>query len=329
MGPPDVIAFGPVPSRRLGRSLGINNIPPKACTYSCVYCQVGPTAVTEIAPRAFYPPEDIRRSVEARLKTLAGRGEGVDWLTFVPDGEPTLDANLGESIERLRPLGIPIAVITNSSLVWRAEVRSALCKADWLSLKVDTTDPGLWGRVNRPDPALGLDTILDGLSRLAADFRGTLTTETMLVSGINDTRESLAGVADYLASVAPAVAYLAVPTRPPAEPGVRPPDEETLTRAYQQLAARLPRVEYLIGYEGDAFASTGRIEDDLLAVAAVHPLREEAVHALLAKAGADWSTIERLLAAGALRCVEYQGHRFYHRTLRRPPPSAEGQPDAG
>jgi wyosine [tRNA(Phe)-imidazoG37] synthetase (radical SAM superfamily) len=314
-----MIAFGPVPSRRLGRSLGINNIPPKACSYSCVYCQVGPTAVTETAPRAFYPPETILSSVADRLEALARRGEGVDWLTFVPDGEPTLDASLGETINLLRPLGVPIAVITNGSLLWREEVRAVLHKADWLSVKVDATDPDLWRRVNRPDAHLRLDAILAGISRFAADYRGTFTTETMLVAGVNDNPEAIEGVADYLATLGPSIAYLALPTRPPAEPDVRPPDELVLARAYQVMSARLPRVEYLIAYEGDAFASTGRAEDDILAVAAVHPLREDALSVLLAKAGADWHVVERLIAEGTLRLVEYQGHRFYQRTLSRPP----------
>jgi hypothetical protein len=96
---------------------------------------------------------------------------------------------------------------------------------------------------------------------------------------------------------------------------VRPPNEAALARAYQGLSARLPRVEYLIAYEGDDFGSTGRVEDDILAVAAVHPLREEALRALLAKSGAEWTTVKRLLSAGALRLVEYDGHRFYTRRV--------------
>jgi wyosine [tRNA(Phe)-imidazoG37] synthetase (radical SAM superfamily) len=324
-----MIAFGPVPSRRLGRSLGINNIPPKACSYSCVYCQVGPTAVTETAPRAFYPPEEILRSVEDRLNLLARRGEGVDWLTFVPEGEPTLDARLGETIDLLRPLGVPIAIITNSSLLWREDVRAALQKANWLSVKVDATDPDLWRRVNRPDAHLSLDAILTGISRLAAGYRGTFTTETMLVAGVNDSPDAIGAVADYLETLSPSVAWLAIPTRPPAETWVSPPDDATLARACQSLSARLPRVEYLIAYEGDAFASSGRVEDDILAVAAVHPLREEALHALLAKAGAEWQVVERLMAEGVLRLVEYQGHRFYQRTLPRAHRHGAGGPTSG
>ena len=118
-----MLVFGPVPSRRLGRSLGINNIPPKACSYSCIYCQVGPTRAAEIIPRVFYAPQRIRREVEARLAQVRERGEAVDYLTFVPDGEPTLDVNLGETIGLLRPLDVPIAVISNASV--HEVVRSA------------------------------------------------------------------------------------------------------------------------------------------------------------------------------------------------------------
>lgn len=311
-----MITFGPVPSRRLGRSLGINNIPPKACSYSCVYCQVGPTRAPESGPRAFYPSKEIVRSVADRLEALAQRGEPVDWLTFVPDGEPTLDANLGETIDQLRAFGIPIAVISNASLTWRDDVRTTLAKADWLSLKVDAADPAVWRRVNRPHPELGLDRILDGIARLASDYRGTLTTETMLLAGVNDTAESVGDVAGFLGRVAPAVAHLAVPTRPPAESYVRPPDETALVRAYELFRARVPRVEYLIGDEGSRFASAGPIESELLAITAVHPLREEALRIVLANARAQWSVVERLLTAGALRRVEYLGQRFYVRTLQ-------------
>jgi wyosine [tRNA(Phe)-imidazoG37] synthetase (radical SAM superfamily) len=311
-----MITFGPVPSRRLGRSLGINNIPPKACSYSCVYCQVGPTRLPEVIPRAFYPPDKIHRSVAERLEVLAQCGEPVGWLTFVPDGEPTLDSNLGEVIDRLRPFEIPIAVISNASLAWREDVRAALAKADWLSLKVDATDPTVWRRVNRPHPELGLDRILDGIERMASDYCGTLTTETMLLAGVNDTDESVGSVAEYLGRLVPAVAHLAVPTRPPAESYVRPPDETALVRAYELFRARVPRVEYLIGDEGSAFAAAGPAESELLAITAVHPLREEALRSLLANARAQWPVVERLLAAGALRRVEYQGQRFYVRTLQ-------------
>ena len=123
------IAFGPVPSRRLGRSLGINNIPPKHCSYSCIYCQVGPPAAQEVTPREFYSLQEIRCQVEQRLQAVRARGEAVDCLTFVPDGEPTLDSQLGKAIDSLRDLGLPIAVISNATLIGREDVRAVLNRA--------------------------------------------------------------------------------------------------------------------------------------------------------------------------------------------------------
>ena len=145
-----MLTFGPVPSRRLGHSLGINNIPPKSCSYSCIYCQVGPTKNTEIVPRLFYTPEQIFLEVEKHLSLIQKKGEQVDYLTFVPDGEPSLDIQLSETIERLRPLGIPIAIISNASLIWRKEIRDTFAKADWVSLKVDAIDETLWQRSTIP-----------------------------------------------------------------------------------------------------------------------------------------------------------------------------------
>src|SRR5690554_6780759 len=111
--------FGPVPSRRLGRSLGINNIPPKKCPYSCVYCQLGKTKEQPLNRLDFYTPEAITRAVTARIEQSVTQEEKVDYLTFVADGEPTLDRNLGQTINLLKPLGIKIAVIINVSLIWR------------------------------------------------------------------------------------------------------------------------------------------------------------------------------------------------------------------
>jgi wyosine [tRNA(Phe)-imidazoG37] synthetase (radical SAM superfamily) len=132
-----MIAFGPVPSRRLGRSLGINNIPPKVCTYACVYCQVGRTTEMTIGRRTFYDPDEVLQDVQEKISKSDEAGEPIDYLTFVPDGEPTLDTNLGREIDLLTPLGIPIAVITNNSLLSRQDVRDDLVGADWVSLKVD------------------------------------------------------------------------------------------------------------------------------------------------------------------------------------------------
>lgn len=310
------IAFGPVPSRRLGRSLGINNVTAKVCSYGCVYCQVGVTTEQCLQPRPFFTPEQIRAAVAERLARLPGGSGDVDYLTFVPDGEPTLDSRLGESIAALRELALPVAVISNASLLWRAEVRAALAAADLVSVKLDTVDEALWRRINRPHPELALATVLQGVHDFAADYPGTLISDTMLLAGINDGAQALTASADFLAGLPLHTAYLAVPTRPTTVSGIQGADAAGLLRAHQIFAARLSRVELLTGHEVGEFAHTGDARQDLLAVTAVHPMREDDVRRLLAADGADWSLLQQLLASGELLAVDYQGHTFYLRPVR-------------
>jgi wyosine [tRNA(Phe)-imidazoG37] synthetase (radical SAM superfamily) len=311
-----MIAFGPVPSRRLGRSLGINNIPPKICSFACVYCQLGRTLKMQVERRAFYEPENVLRDVLDKVEKAIESGESIDYLTFVPDGEPTLDVNLGREIDLLAPLDIKRAVISNSSLMWRQDVRDDLMKADWVSLKVDAIEEGVWRQVDRPHGSLELAAVLDGMTEFAESFSGELVTETMLVRGVNDGADCVGEIADFLARLKPARAYLAIPTRPPAEVWVRPPREEAINRAYQILSDKVDHVEYLIGYEGNAFAFTGNVEEDLLSITSVHPMREDAMREFLERAGAGWPTVRWLVARDQLVKMEYDGHRFYMRKLR-------------
>jgi wyosine [tRNA(Phe)-imidazoG37] synthetase (radical SAM superfamily) len=309
------LVFGPVPSRRLGHSLGINNIPPKICSYSCIYCQIGKTTSMQIDRGHFYEPEEIARSVEAKVRQAGEKNEPVDYLTFVSDGEPSLDGNLGEEIGLLHSLGIKIAVITNASLLWREDVRNDLCRADWVSLKIDAVSKDIWRRIDRPHKQLQLDEILNGIRSFRNVFTGELVTETMLVHDFNDDEHEINKIADFLCSLKPEKAYLSIPTRPPAVRTVKGMGEEALNTAYQLFAAKLDCVEYLIGYEGNAFAATGDVEADLLDITSVHPMREDAVQELLGKSGKGWDVIAALIGKGDLAEMEYGGKRFYIRKL--------------
>jgi len=309
----DNIAFGPVPSRRLGKSLGINNIPPKICTYSCVYCQVGRTLRMQMERAPFYQPEVVAAAVRRKVNDLLARGERIDYLTFVPDGEPTLDINLGREIELVKDLGIKVGVITNSSLIWREDVRQELGKADWVSVKVDAVTLEAWKRTNRPHGGLRLERILEGIKIFARSFEGKLVTETMLVKGINDSEKELEKTAEFVSSLKCAFSYLSVPIRPPAEKWVLPPEEAAVAQAYQIFVDHGIQTECLIGYEGSAFGFSGEVEEDLLSTTAVHPMREESVKELLDRAGVDWSVVRKLIEEKKLVEVEYKGHKFYLR----------------
>jgi wyosine [tRNA(Phe)-imidazoG37] synthetase (radical SAM superfamily) len=312
-----MVTYGPVPSRRFGRSLGINNIPPKTCSYACRYCQVGRTIHKSIERRAFYAPDMVVEEVRRRVEEVTRLGERIDVLAFVPDGEPTLDRNLGREMDLLRPLGIEIAVISNGSLVTREDVRSDLSLADIVSLKIDATRRSVWRRMDRPHGHLDLEEILEGMLRFAAEYDGRLLTETMLVKGVNDGPEDLEDVASFLAKLRPAVAYLSVPTRPPAVHGVRAPDEASITRAWHALARGGATVECLTGYEGNDFALVGSVEETILGTTSVHPMREDALKLLLSRAHADWSVVRRLVDGGELAEVIHDGHTYFVRRFSR------------
>lgn len=307
--------FGPVPSRRLGASLGINNIPPKICTYSCIYCQIGKTITLQCERQAFYEPDDLAREVKKKVNEVKKRDIKIDYLSFVPDGEPTLDSNLGTIIERIRPLQIKVAVITNGSLINRKDVREDLQNADLVSLKVDAASRKTWLRTDRPYKSLDQKVILDGMLEFKALFKGEIITETMLLKGINDSGEEIKRIADFLRLLKPAKSYISIPTRPTAVKGVLPASDEALNAAYQIFTQNVDNVEYIIGYEGNEFGLTGNVEEDLLGITSVHPMREEAVREYLKRAGADWSVITDLIQRNSLIELKYQGKNFYMRKL--------------
>lgn len=309
-----LIAFGPIPSRRLGRSLGINNIPPKNCSYSCVYCQVGRAQNVTIKRQRFYRADDIYQVVEKKIFEAKEHGENIDYLTFASEGEPTLDINLGIEMQRLKAFGISLAVITNSSLMGEESVREDLARADLVSIKIDAATEDVWRKVNRPHKDVRLDDIFKGISEFAELFKGTLITETMLVKGMNDVEGELEKIADIISGLKISKSYVSVPTRPPAEKNTEPADEKAINSAYNVFREKGLDTEILIRYEGDSFAFTGKARNDLLSIMSVHPMRKGAIEQFLLKADADWDMVESMIKEGVLRKVPYRGLDFYMRT---------------
>jgi len=311
------ILFGPIPSRRLGRSLGINNIPPKVCSYSCVYCQVGATDCMSISRKEFFATDEIFSAVAEKIQQLQKVGEKIDYLTFVPDGEPTLDINLGRTIERLKSFGIKIAVITNSSLIWDKEVRNNLMKADWVSVKIDSAYENIWRKINRPHGSLDLKKIVTGIKEFTSAFTGILVTETMLVKGLNDNIESLSKTAQIISEINLHKAYILAPTRPPAEKSVDAPSEENLNMAYQIFSRLLNNVELIAYNEGTDFSYSSDAEKELLSILAVHPMRKDAVDNFLSRSNSTWDLIDNLIKEKQLKEVTYSGSTFLIKNITR------------
>jgi wyosine [tRNA(Phe)-imidazoG37] synthetase (radical SAM superfamily) len=267
-------------------------------------------------PQEYYDPSELAAETADKIRLAELNCEKIDYLTIVPDGEPTLDANLGLLLDHLKPFGIKTAVITNSTLLPRPEVRKALTKADWVSVKVDTMSEATWRKIDKPHRKLVFKSILEGVRAFSREYNGQLVTETMLVKDINDSLENIKAVASFLSQLNPSICYLSIPTRPPADPNVTFPEEQTINRCFQIFKEHGLPAEYLIGYEGNEFAYTGNIEDDILSITSVHPMREDAVTAYLYKAGGNFSEIEKLLDENKLIVSEYNNARFYLRKLR-------------
>lgn len=306
-----MILFGPIPSRRLGRSLGINNISPKVCSYSCVYCQVGLTTKISVEPQEFYSPMIIYTEVKERLKDLKSNKERIDYISFVPDGEPTLDVNLYETIQLLQDFGIKIAVFTNSSLIWKKEVQEALKLADYVSVKIDAINESTWKHINHPALSLNLNKILEGILEFKEIYNGTLVTETMLIDGMNDNEDELIKVAHFIVKVDPEIAYLTIPTRPTPLKNIHSPEKLKTIYAYKIIKSIYSHTELLNDYEGNEFSVRSETEEGLISIMAVHPMRKDAVQKYLKKSNSNWNTITKLIEEKKIKELEYDGNTFY------------------
>ncbi len=313
-----MIIYGPVPSRRLGQSIGINNIPPKTCSYSCIYCQLGRTDRMQVNRHQFYRPEDIFHEAEIKMDQLNGRKEHVDYFSFVPDGEPTLDINLGAEIDLLKQFNIKIAVITNASLIWMDEVKEDLMKADWVSVSIDAADEDTWRKIDRPHGSLRHQDILNGIIEFSKAYKGTLVTETMLVDSVNDHDECIKKVAEQLAVVFPKKAYLLVPTRPPAENSIKRSSRERLVNAVEIIrSVSGAHVECITGDEKEeGFFFSEDIVNDLLSITSVHPVREDIVDETLKKRNVDKAVIEDLVKRDMIVEFSYEGKKFYRKNIK-------------
>lgn len=247
------IVFGPIISRRLGFSIGIMNVFPKVCAYSCIYCQLGRTKHPNVARSTFYNPGDIYEAARRKIDDALDAGLNVDYLTFVPTGEAAHDERLGAAIHLLKSLGIRIAIISNATLLSKDQVLRDFLQADYVSLKIDSVVPETWQTINRPSPRLAFEELLRGILAFRKKFEGRLVTESMFVKGINDNSDEASLLADYIFKVKPDIAYIALPIRPPAEKWVDVPDEADLVEIYNIFKKKIKNVKYLINHKKSHF----------------------------------------------------------------------------
>ncbi len=219
--------FGPVPSRRLGRSLGLDITSYKTCTFDCVYCQLGRTTNKTVQRREYIAKDSI---MDELREFLPEGGADTDYITFAGSGEPTLHSGIGEMINAIKTLtDIPVAVITNGSLLFREDVRDDLLNADLVLPSLDAATTSVFRAVNQPHESLSVDRIIEGLRMFREVFRGEFWLEVMFVRGVNDGTDEIAALSDAISVIDPDRVQLNTVVRPPCEE-VLPVDEDEMVR---------------------------------------------------------------------------------------------------
>ncbi|MCK4857622.1 MAG: radical SAM protein [candidate division Zixibacteria bacterium] len=295
--------YGPVPSRRLGRSLGVSPIPPKTCSYSCVYCQLGKTTNLAVTRDSFFPREDILAEI-----TKQALNAKADYVTFVGDGEPALCKDLGWLIRQTKDkLELPVAVITNGSLLFRKDVKEDLKKADIVIPSLDAGNEKMFRAVNRPHRSIEFDTMLRGQADFRNEYDGQIWIEVMLVKSLNDTEEELQSIKQAVDMINPDRVYVLTPIRPPAEPWVKQPDAVTILKAQKIIgqATAIPGLES--GEFGLQEFSDAR--QAILEIGSRHPLRLEQAHEI-EQAFSVSGIVKQMLADGELIQIEYSGEKY-------------------
>ena len=292
-------AYGPVPSRRLGQSLGVSPVPPKTCSYNCIYCQLGRTNTLQARRDNFFPKEDILTDIETIINSAPA-----DYITFVGDGEPTLYKDIGWLISQCKKKWyLPVTVITNGSLFYLKDVRQDMKACDVVLPTLDAGSEEVYRKINRPHSSIGFDKMLKGQIEFRQEYSGKIWLEVMLVEGVNDSDTSLIDIKHAIEQIQPDRVYLSVPIRPPSETWVRPPAPERIIRAHEILGTVRDLAHYESGEFGlNTFTDGGTA---ILELCSRHPLREEQAKAIEARFS-EIGSINSMLLDGILVRIEYQ-----------------------
>ena len=298
--------FGPVPSRRLGLSLGVDLIPLKTCTYDCLYCQVGRTTRQSLKIESFIPVTEILEELERKLENCSP-----DAITFSGSGEPTLSSDIDRVISFVKErTDIKTVVLTNGSLLWQEDVRHRISGADIIMPTLTTAFEETFRLIHQPHMDLDLDTIVGGLKSLRRTYKGNLFLEVVFLAGFNDSEKELEGLRSVIDQISPDKIQLNTVIRPPSDP-----------RAISLDTKRLEEIKNLFGEKAEIIAQTPltnrRWEDEtayatILEMAKRRPVRARDVANVcdIPLEEAD-SLIKGLVVKGVLRQQEHEGEVYY------------------
>lgn len=264
--------YGPVPSRRLGRSLGVDPIPSKTCDYQCIYCQLGKTTNLTNERKDFYPKEEIYNELEESVNLNIGK---FDYVTFVGSGEPTLYKSLGKLILKAKELSKkPICVITNGSLLYKDDVKKDLIYSDVVLPTLDAGDEKLFIKINRPHPSIKYEKVIQGYIDFQKEYSGKFWIEIMIMKGINDSKEELLKIKQKLDLIQPDRIDVNVPIRPPTESWVEIPDQDVIP-ILNDVFGDYNNINF--PEQGDFTTFGSNFEMELKALLERHPMRQEQI----------------------------------------------------
>ncbi len=267
--------FGPVPSRRFGRSLGIDLTPYKTCNFDCIFCQLGKTTVKTMDRREYVPMAEVIAELGDWIKSS---GEA-DYITLAGSGEPTLHSRFGEVIEFARETsGIPVALLTNGALLGNADVRAAASKANVVKISLSAGDPASFEYINRPHPDLVFEDVIKGMQTFRKEFSGELWLEVFMLWGVNSTQKEVSRIAALAQSIRPDRIQLNTAVRPPAEGFVRPMPKEKLEQLVDYFT---PKAEVIAEFSSDFSPSTQANEETILAMLQRRPCTAKEISTVL------------------------------------------------
>ncbi len=301
--------FGPVPSRRLGFSLGVDLIPPKTCSLDCIYCEVGRTTHLTRRRAEYYPSAEIIGEIEEYVDQAPRLP---DHITLAGSGEPTLHSGLGTIIRAVKKLTpVPVAVLTNGTLLADVDVRQELQAADVILPSLDTVSPELFQKINRPTPGLTLEYLLEGLARLREEFSGQIWLEVLLLKGLNDTPDELAKLREAIRRLRPDRVQLNTAVRPVVEADARPLNRQEMEAAAAQLGGG---AEIIVDFPATETSQRALTDEDFLETLARRPQTADDLAAVMGLPETQVrQRLDELVSRGLVTYTRHRQQGFYQR----------------
>lgn len=299
--------FGPVPSRRLGLSLGVDVIPRKLCSLDCVYCEVGVTDKRGLARKEYFPAHEILAEVQEVIKEYPN----LDHITISGSGEPTLNSKIGDIIRGIKAITkTPVAVLTNGTLLDNPEVRKELMDADIVSPSLDAVTAKVFEEVDRPNPKLKIDSIVEGIKAFRKEYRGKMWIEILFVQGINDHDDEVYKMRQVLDEIQPERIHLNTVVRPPAYSFAKPTSEMRMKEIQKILGDRSEIIGTFQSLQGNANHAIDT--EAILLLLKRRAMTVDQMHVSLGIKKDDLvSTLKKMCLSNLAKSYSYDGEEYY------------------